>query len=134
MSNSKKKIGVISGPEAAKNGVVPYGQLPNWIMALPISGDAKIVYVFLHSLAMKFNGNVFPEYTTIRKETNVSERSISRHLSVLECVGAVTRQQRRNKQRRTSNLYLVNVIPPDDLELRIRHLTGNWKPQEIECL
>jgi DNA-binding transcriptional ArsR family regulator len=130
----KSSIGVVAGHAAAKKGVVPYGQLPNWIMALPISGDAKIVYIFLHSMAMKYNDNVFPEYVTISKETHVSVRSISRHLSVLEVVGAITRQQRRNKQRRTSNLYSVNVIPPEDLELRVGHLEGNWKPQEIESL
>jgi DNA-binding transcriptional ArsR family regulator len=131
----KQTVSVITGKVAAKNGIVPFAQLPNWIMGLPISGDAKIIYCFLHSLALKFNNNVFPSYETIAGLTGVSIRSISNHLKTLEAMAAITRQQRRNKQKRTSNLYLVNFIPPENLEYLVLLATSKaWKPGEIESL
>lgn len=135
--NNNKTVGVIAGKSASKGGVVPFSQLPNWLLPLPISGDAKMVYCFLHSLAMKFNNNVFPEVQTVASAVSISRRSVFTHLRTLEEIGAIERTQRRHQQRQTSNVYQINFIPPADLGHRITALKNKqrkWKPGEIDPL
>lgn len=106
-------------PTARKGGIVPFDQTPRWLMILPINPGAKVVYSYLHRLALQFNGEVHPKVETIAEETGIGRVAIFRHIESLKNVGALQTRNRRNKTKQTSNQFYVMFNSPVDLVPRL---------------
>ena len=109
-------------------GVVPYAQVPDWLIRhRGVSDAAKVLY----AAVMRFNGctEIRPSRATLAEMIGKSVRTVSRLLEELEGEGIVQVIQRYDNGRQVSNVYRIrfsdpaweagegvrNVTPPDQV-------------------
>lgn len=92
----------------------------HWAYELPVSGSAKAVLVALADMADE-GGTCFPGQDRLSAMTGWSVRTVSRALSELEEMGAISRFRRYGKGGfRTSDRYQLNLLfGADDLPAKL---------------
>lgn len=92
----------------------PFMMFPKWLLLVPCSGDAKILYMVISSFG-NTSGIRRPSIKKLAELCGCSRDSIERRLNTLEKHGLIVRVHRRSKQDgKLPNEYILQE--PEDIE------------------
>lgn len=91
-----------------------FAQLPEWVLLHPdLTDKAKLLFALLDRHAGA-DGDCFPSKRRLAEMLGCDTRTIIRAKDLLEQVGALEVQPRYDDGRQTSNLYILNGLPPEE--------------------
>ncbi len=93
----------------------PYGSVPLWVIQSGVSDGAIATYALMWAKWVNYSTKkCWPSHASIASERMIAERTIIRHISELEQVGAIRVENRnRDDGSTTSNHYTMVTVPPD---------------------
>src|ERR1044071_2465273 len=91
-----------------------FTSVPNYIFGLPISSNAKLVYMALLSYAWT-NQACYPGLATLCKDVSLSDKPVTKAIAEL-CAASLLEVKRRGQGR--TNLYIIKEIDPDGAQNR----------------
>ncbi len=94
------------------NTDVRFSIVPQWLLEAETSDRAIRVYALIAGYADSETLTAFPSRETLAKRANCHVKTIDRAIAELVEIGALTKQQRKNGDEYSSNLYTIRRVPP----------------------
>jgi hypothetical protein len=94
------------------NTDVRFSIVPQWLLETETSDRAIRVYALIAGYADSETLTAFPSRETLAKRANCHVKTIDRAIAELVEIGALTKQQRKNGDEYSSNLYTIRRVPP----------------------
>jgi hypothetical protein len=93
------------------NTDVRFSIVPQWLLEAETSDRAIRVYALIAGYADSETLTAFPSRETLAKRAGCHVKTIDRAIAELVQIGALTKQQRKNGDEYSSNLYTIRRVP-----------------------
>jgi hypothetical protein len=110
------------------NTDVRFSIVPQWLLEAETSDRAIRVYALIAGYADSETLTAFPSRETLAKRAGCHVKTIDRAIAELVQIGALTKQQRKNGDEYSSNLYTIRRVPPQMSPPRDTDVAGVGTP------
>lgn len=86
--------------------------IPEWVLDAGVSPSAVVVYLTLARYANRQTRSCYPSKETLSEKSRLSANTVSRCLTELRDVGAITSKRRNFNGLPTSNIYTLHMAGP----------------------
>lgn len=87
--------------------------IPEWVLDAGVSPSAVVVYLTLARYANRQTRSCYPSKETLSEKSGLSANTVSRCLSELRDIGAITSRRRNVNGVPTSNIYILHMAGPN---------------------